>query len=191
MSCKLHVLNSLNSSICKDTGLNGNSTTDGEQNENDLNQSNQLNGQTNGQFDELNDKRTEIRLQRSLSKKVFTNKHVLVTGGAGYLGSSIVPILLDAGHTVTVYDLFLNGVVPLLSYTSNANLHLIKGDVLDRERLASVMSNADVIIHLAALVGKFNTHHVIHRFELKRLHSLFLNTQAIQHAMRIRNTPDN
>lgn len=71
----------------------------------------------------------------------------------GYLGTSIVPQLLEAGCSVTIFDLFLNGVVPLLSYTSNSNLRLIKGDVLDKDHLASVMSNADVVIHLAAVVG--------------------------------------
>ena len=54
---------------------------------------------------------------------------------------------------MTVYDLFLNGLAPLLSFTANTSLHLIKGDVLDRIQLASVMSSVDIIIHLAAVVG--------------------------------------
>lgn len=146
MSCKVHILNNLNTSIGTNNSLNG-STTNGEQSENNLNQSNQLN-QPNDHFDELNDKKTDIKLKQSLSKKITNDKRVLVTGGAGYLGTSIVPQLLEAGYTVTVYDLFLNGVVPLLSYASNPKLNLIKGDVLDEDHLASVMANVDVIIHL-------------------------------------------
>lgn len=72
-------------------------------------------------------------------------------------------MLLNAGYTVIVYDLFLNGVMPLLSYcTSSLHLHLVKGDVLDKEHLKSVMSNntVDIIIHLAAVVGNSTNDYV-------------------------------
>ena len=60
--------------------------------------------------------------------------HVLITGGAGYIGSSLVPILLDSGYKVTVYDLFMWGVHSLLPHACNKNLSLIKGDILDRTK---------------------------------------------------------
>ncbi|CAK8696010.1 unnamed protein product [Clavelina lepadiformis] len=78
---------------------------------------------------------------------------VLVTGGAGYLGSSIVPLLLDDGYDVIVYDIFKWGISPLQSVANNPNLTIINGDILDEKRVAEVVKKADAIIHLAAIVG--------------------------------------
>nr|BAA05020.1 HrEpiB [Halocynthia roretzi] len=80
-------------------------------------------------------------------------KKVLVTGGAGYLGSTMVPMLLDEGFEVTVYDCFSWGISPLLPLASNPRLKIVKGDVLDEESLKEVMKDADAIVHLAAIVG--------------------------------------
>ncbi|XP_059163260.1 GDP-D-glycero-alpha-D-manno-heptose dehydrogenase-like [Physella acuta] len=79
--------------------------------------------------------------------------HILVTGGAGYIGSTLVPMLLDKGYEVTVYDLFLWGISPLLPVAENPRLHIIKGDILDKDKLAEVMEGKTGIIHLAAIVG--------------------------------------
>ncbi|XP_060552416.1 GDP-D-glycero-alpha-D-manno-heptose dehydrogenase-like [Ruditapes philippinarum] len=78
---------------------------------------------------------------------------ILITGGAGYLGSTMIPMLLEKGHEVTLYDLFFWGISPLLPIADDANLHIIKGDIRDREYLASVMAGKDAIVHLAAIVG--------------------------------------
>ncbi|XP_045194563.2 GDP-D-glycero-alpha-D-manno-heptose dehydrogenase-like [Mercenaria mercenaria] len=78
---------------------------------------------------------------------------ILITGGAGYLGSTMIPMLLERGHEVTLYDLFFWGISPLLPIADNPNLHIIKGDIRDREHLASVMAEKDAIVHLAAIVG--------------------------------------
>ena len=83
----------------------------------------------------------------------MSEKHVLVTGGAGYIGSTLVPLLLKEGYKVTVYDLFNWGVTSMLPHVSNKNLRLIKGDILDEEQLSRVMADVNVIIHLAAIVG--------------------------------------
>ena len=78
---------------------------------------------------------------------------ILVTGGAGYLGSTMVPELLSAGHHVTVVDNFMFGQSSLNHVCYHANFSVVKGDV----RIASIMSplikKADLIIPLAALVG--------------------------------------
>lgn len=78
---------------------------------------------------------------------------ILVTGGAGYLGSTMIPMLLEQGHQVTLYDLFFWGIHPLLPIADNPNLEIIKGDIRDRDHLARVMTDKKAIIHLAAIVG--------------------------------------
>lgn len=80
-------------------------------------------------------------------------EHVLVTGGAGFIGSTLVPLLLEKGYKVTVYDLFKYGASPLLFISNHSNLKLVKGDICDKERLHSAIENVDAVIHLAAIVG--------------------------------------
>ena len=61
---------------------------------------------------------------------------VLVTGGAGYVGSTLVPELLAAGHSVRVLDSLLHGGQPLLPVWTNPRFEFVRGDVRD-ERLVS------------------------------------------------------
>ena len=82
-----------------------------------------------------------------------STKRVLVTGGAGYLGSTLVPMLLQRGYEVVVYDKFMWGAGSLLSHAGNPHLEIVLGDILDKKLLARWMSDCDVIIHLAAIVG--------------------------------------
>ncbi|CAG2162247.1 unnamed protein product [Oppiella nova] len=79
--------------------------------------------------------------------------HVLVTGGAGYIGSSLVPLLLEEGYKVTVFDRFDFGITPLLPFISNPNLNLIKSDIRIKSEISSVVNTVDAVIHLAAIVG--------------------------------------
>jgi len=79
--------------------------------------------------------------------------HVVVTGGAGYLGSTMVPMLLQAGHKVTVYDRLLWGIAPLLPVANHPSFNIIKGDILDKTALENAVETADAVIHLAAIVG--------------------------------------
>lgn len=79
--------------------------------------------------------------------------HILVTGGAGYLGGTLVPMLLDYGYYVTVYDIFLWGCSALLSVAGHTNLRLVRGDILDKDHLKNEIHHCDVVIHLAAIVG--------------------------------------
>ena len=78
---------------------------------------------------------------------------ILVTGGAGYLGSVLVPELLKLGHKVTVLDNFMFGQNSLLECCIYENLDVVRGDARDEDVLKPLLKNADFIIPLAALVG--------------------------------------
>lgn len=80
-------------------------------------------------------------------------KKILVTGGAGYIGSVLVPELLKEGYQVCVYDSLLFGGNGLLPHFRNSNFSFIEGDIRDTENLKKVMDGQDIIIHLAAIVG--------------------------------------
>ncbi|MBN2008110.1 NAD-dependent epimerase/dehydratase [candidate division KSB1 bacterium] len=79
--------------------------------------------------------------------------HILVTGGAGYLGSIICPHLLDAGYRVTVIDKLLYGQHSLFHLCANSDFEFIRGDVRDKRLMRDVISKVDAIIPLAAIVG--------------------------------------
>jgi nucleoside-diphosphate-sugar epimerase len=78
---------------------------------------------------------------------------VLITGGAGYLGSVITGKMLNEGYEVTVLDKLIFNQVSLLSYTSNPNFKFIHGDVRNESLLERLCNESDVIIPLAAIVG--------------------------------------
>lgn len=78
---------------------------------------------------------------------------VLITGGAGYLGSVIVDKMLKAEYEVVVLDKLLFNQTSLLQYTSNPNFKFIYGDVRNEKLLEQLCIEADVIIPLAAIVG--------------------------------------
>lgn len=79
---------------------------------------------------------------------------VFITGGAGYIGTSLIPILLENSYEVTVYDsLIFNNGDKLIPFVKNKNFSFIKGDIRDEDLLKSSLVGQDVVIHLAALVG--------------------------------------
>ena len=78
---------------------------------------------------------------------------VLVTGGAGYIGCVLVPALLEAGHEVRVLDSLRKGGLGLLPYLSTPRLELVRGDVRDPAVVKETLRDADVVMHLAAIVG--------------------------------------
>jgi|TARA_Y100001949_G_C15934004_1_gene306971 nucleoside-diphosphate-sugar epimerase len=78
---------------------------------------------------------------------------ILVTGGAGYLGSIMVPDLLTAGHKVTVLDNFMFKQSSLNHCCYHPNFTVVKGDIRQKDTMATLMKDADIVIPLAALVG--------------------------------------
>jgi nucleoside-diphosphate-sugar epimerase len=76
--------------------------------------------------------------------------HVLVTGGAGYVGSNLIPKLLSDGHRVTVLDLYLYGDV-FAHLEGNANLRQIKGDLRNLAIVKDALDGCDAAIHLACI----------------------------------------
>lgn len=78
---------------------------------------------------------------------------ILVTGGAGYIGSILVPTLLQQGHRVTVLDNFMLGQATLSECCADSNFDIVRGDCRNKEVLRPAMAKADIIIPLAALVG--------------------------------------
>jgi nucleoside-diphosphate-sugar epimerase len=78
---------------------------------------------------------------------------ILITGGAGYLGSVITKNMLDLGHEVTVLDNLLFNQISPLTYTYHKKYNFIYGDVRNKELLTKLVKSHDVIIPLAAIVG--------------------------------------
>ena len=79
--------------------------------------------------------------------------HILITGGAGYLGSTMVPLFLEQGHSVTVLDNFLFRQNSLAQVCRHPKFEVVNGDARDEEILKPLVAKADAIIPLAAIVG--------------------------------------
>lgn len=77
--------------------------------------------------------------------------HVFIPGGAGYVGSLLVPALLDAGYAVTVYDLFLYGDQVFDTIKKHPKLILEKGDIRDLKHMEEALNDCDFVIHLACI----------------------------------------
>ena len=102
-------------------------------------------------------------------------KKILITGGAGYVGTTLIPLLLEREYEVTVIDsLIFNNGDRLIPFLSDKNFSFVKGDVRNLDLLKSLVQDKEIIIHLAAYVG----------FPICRLkgesESYSVNTQATQ-----------
>jgi nucleoside-diphosphate-sugar epimerase len=98
-----------------------------------------------------NPRRPFLNLPR-LSKKP-TPRMVLVIGGAGYIGSALVPKLLARGHRVRVLDRLFYGLEPIREVINHPNLEIIKADFRQVDKLVECMQGVDAVIHLGAIVG--------------------------------------
>jgi nucleoside-diphosphate-sugar epimerase len=98
-------------------------------------------------------------------------KHMLVTGGAGYVGSLLVPQLLDLGYRVTAYDIcyFGSDFLPL----KNPNFKLVQGDIRDTAKLAEAFKGVDIVISLACISNDAS-------FELDESLSTTVNLDAFE-----------
>jgi UDP-glucose 4-epimerase len=82
---------------------------------------------------------------------------ILVTGGAGFIGSHLCERLIEDGHKVTAIDNFTTGrATNLTNLTNSVNFHLMEGSILDSGILNPLIKDADYVFHLAAAVGVFN-----------------------------------
>jgi nucleoside-diphosphate-sugar epimerase/sorbitol-specific phosphotransferase system component IIC len=97
------------------------------------------------------------RLVHSDSRLLVSGDHkinrVLVIGGAGYIGSALLPILLEKGYQVRVLDLLLYGEEPIKPFLDHPHLELLQADFRQIDAVVSAMQNVDAVIHLGAIVG--------------------------------------
>ncbi|MBA3656720.1 MAG: NAD(P)-dependent oxidoreductase, partial [Gemmatimonadaceae bacterium] len=78
---------------------------------------------------------------------------VLVTGGAGYVGSMLVPMLLEKGHSVRAVDWLAHGGQSLLPVWSHPDFEFLKGDLREAAVVDEALKGVDAVVHLAAIVG--------------------------------------
>lgn len=78
---------------------------------------------------------------------------ILITGGAGYVGTGLIPQLLAKNYKVTVFDNLMFGGDAILPFFRDKNFSFILGDIRDKKALGAAVKDADVVIHLAAIVG--------------------------------------
>lgn len=78
---------------------------------------------------------------------------ILVTGGAGYIGSVLTPLLLREGHEVTVLDNFLYRQASLIDCCASGAFHILRGDCRDEDLVRRALGGQEIVIPLAAIVG--------------------------------------
>lgn len=78
---------------------------------------------------------------------------IFVTGGAGYIGTVLIPMLLNRGYEVVLFDNFHWGIKPVLHFATDPKMHIISGDVRNKKEVRNAMKGCDMVIHLAAIVG--------------------------------------
>ena len=93
------------------------------------------------------------------------SKRILITGGAGFVGSHLADALLERGHQVRVFDNLTQQVHPdgRPAYLDR-EIEFIQGDMRDGERLAAALSGIELVFHLAAAVGVGQSMHEIARY---------------------------
>lgn len=96
--------------------------------------------------------RTMHEPRRMFETERFKMK-ILITGGAGYIGSTLAPLLLAERHHVRVIDRLDHGGDPLLCSWADPNFEFLNGDVRDPKKVSAALAGIDAVVHLAAVVG--------------------------------------
>jgi UDP-glucose 4-epimerase len=107
---------------------------------------------------------------------------ILITGGAGFIGSHLVERLIGAGHSVSVIDDFSTGIARnLIGVSKNPRLEVFEGSILDQKLLKRLMEDSEYVFHLAAAVGVFN---IVNN----PLNSLLTNIRGTENVLEIANS---
>jgi nucleoside-diphosphate-sugar epimerase len=96
--------------------------------------------------------RTERSLRPAVAKPV-DQQRILVIGGAGYIGSALVGLLLDRGYRVRVLDRMLYGQEPIAPMLGNPRLEIMRADLRQVDSVVQAMQDVDAVVHLGAIVG--------------------------------------
>jgi len=95
-----------------------------------------------------------VRAEISLEKPApLTVSRVLVIGGAGYIGSALLPKLLAKGYHVRLLDLLIYGTEPIGDVVDHPNLEIMQADFRQVDKVVEAMRNVDAVVHLGAIVG--------------------------------------
>ncbi len=97
-----------------------------------------------------------VKVERRMFEKQDSERKVetvLVIGGAGYIGSALLPKLLAKGYNVRLLDLLLFGTEPIQDILDHPKLEVIEGDFRQVDKVVEAMQNVDAVIHLGAIVG--------------------------------------
>ena len=88
-----------------------------------------------------------------MTSSIGPGKRILVTGGAGYVGTTLVSVLLENGYKIRVLDILRLGGQGLFQYFGNKDFEFVKGDVRNIKVVKEALKDVDAIIHLAGIVG--------------------------------------
>jgi len=100
--------------------------------------------------------RNVVKIENQVFEKDEENKkpqHILVIGGAGYIGSALIPKLLERGYRVRLLDVLLYGTEPIESVKDNPNLEVVNADFRHVDKIVEAMHGVDAVVHLGAIVG--------------------------------------
>ncbi len=98
-------------------------------------------------------RRVVVAVEHDRHPVVFDEKRVLVIGGAGYIGSALLPKLLEKGYFVRLLDLFVYGEESIEQYRDHPHLEIIKADFRQIDKVVEALRGMGSVIHLGAIVG--------------------------------------
>lgn len=83
---------------------------------------------------------------------MIERKKIFITGGAGFIANTLIKNLIEH-NVITAYDNFHRDTLTNSGYANHSNLTIVKGDVLDKDRLITAMKGADIVVHAAGIAG--------------------------------------